>query len=32
VWAQVQTEKSAILRWPDADGSDFKIALYMIMP
>jgi type VI secretion system ImpJ/VasE family protein len=32
VWSQVQTEQSAILRWPDADGSDFKIALYMIMP
>ena len=31
-WAQLQAEKSAILRWPDADASDFEITLYMMLP
>lgn len=32
VWGQIQLEKSGILRWPDADASDFKITLYMTLP
>jgi type VI secretion system protein ImpJ len=32
VWSQIQLEKSGILRWPEADGSDFQITLYMTIP
>jgi type VI secretion system protein ImpJ len=32
VWTQIQAEKQAVLRWPEADGSDFKVALYMTLP
>lgn len=32
VWSQLQLEKSGILRWPDADSSDFQITLYMTIP
>lgn len=32
VWAQIQLEKSAVLRWPDADGSDFELTLFMTLP
>jgi len=32
VWSQIQLEKSGILRWPDADASDFQITLYMTLP
>lgn len=31
VWSQLQLEKSAVLRWPDADGSDFETTLFMTM-
>lgn len=32
VWSQIQTEKSAVLRWPEADSSDFELTLYMTLP
>ncbi len=32
VWAQLQVEKFGVLRWPDADSSDFEITLYMTLP
>lgn len=32
VWSQIQLEKEAVLRWPDADGSDFEITLFMTLP
>lgn len=32
VWSQIQLEKSGVLRWPDADGSDFEITLFMTLP
>ena len=32
VWAQLQLEKAGVLRWPDADASDFEITLYMTLP
>jgi type VI secretion system protein ImpJ len=32
VWAQLQTEKAAIVRWPGADTSDFEITLFMTLP
>lgn len=32
VWSLLQVEKNGILRWPEADGSDFEVALYMMMP
>lgn len=32
IWAQIQAERSAILRWPNADGSDFEITLFMTLP
>jgi type VI secretion system protein ImpJ len=32
VWSQIQLEKAAVLRWPDADGSDFEITLFMTLP
>jgi type VI secretion system protein ImpJ len=32
VWQQIQVEKAAVLRWPDADKSDFEITLYMTLP
>lgn len=31
VWQQLQTEKTAVLRWPDQDKSDFQITLYMTL-
>jgi type VI secretion system ImpJ/VasE family protein len=32
IWSQIQTERSAVVRWPDADASDFQITLYMTLP
>ncbi len=32
VWSQIQLEKAAVLRWPDADGSDFELTLFMTLP
>lgn len=32
VWAQLQTEKTAIVRWPAADTSDFEVTLFMTLP
>jgi len=32
VWSQLQIEKSGVLRWPEADSSDFEITLYMTLP
>ncbi len=32
VWTQLQLEKAGVLRWPDADASDFEITLYMTLP
>jgi type VI secretion system protein ImpJ len=32
VWSQIQLEKSAVLRWPEADTSDFDVALFMTLP
>lgn len=32
VWQQIQLEKSAVLRWPDMEKSDFQITLYMTLP
>jgi type VI secretion system ImpJ/VasE family protein len=32
VWTQLQLEKAGVLRWPDADSSDFEITLYMTLP
>jgi type VI secretion system protein ImpJ len=32
VWSQIQLEKSGILRWPEADASDFQVTLYMTLP
>jgi type VI secretion system protein ImpJ len=32
VWSQIQLEKSAVLRWPEADTSDFQITLFMTLP
>lgn len=32
VWQQIQVEKSGVLRWPEADASDFQITLYMTLP
>lgn len=29
VWSQIQLEKSGILRWPEAEASDFQVTLYM---
>jgi len=29
VWSQIQLEKTGILRWPEADASDFQVTLYM---
>lgn len=32
VWAQLQQEKAAVIRWPAADSSDFHVILYMTLP
>jgi len=32
VWGQIQLEKTAVLRWPEADASDFELSLYMSLP
>jgi type VI secretion system protein ImpJ len=32
VWTQIQLEKSAVVRWPGADASDFECTLYMTLP
>ncbi|MEO7701865.1 MAG: type VI secretion system baseplate subunit TssK [Opitutus sp.] len=31
IWSQLQVEKSGVLRWPEADASDFEVTLYMTM-
>jgi type VI secretion system protein ImpJ len=32
VWQVLQTEKSAALRWPGSEATDFQISLYMTIP
>lgn len=32
IWAQLQQEKAAVIRWPGADTSDFQVTLYMTLP
>jgi predicted component of type VI protein secretion system len=32
IWSQMQTERTAVLRWPEADASDYQITLYMTLP
>jgi type VI secretion system protein ImpJ len=32
IWSQMQTERAAVLRWPEADASDYQITLYMTLP
>jgi len=31
-WQQIQTEKSAVVVWPEQESSDYDIALYMTVP
>jgi predicted component of type VI protein secretion system len=31
IWGQIQTERSVVLRWADADTNDFQITLYMTL-
>jgi len=31
-WAELEKEKRAAIRWPAIEGSDYKVALYMVVP
>jgi type VI secretion system ImpJ/VasE family protein len=32
MWEHVQREKSLVAKWPDMDGSDYELSLYMTVP
>jgi type VI secretion system ImpJ/VasE family protein len=31
-WQQIQTEKSAVVVWPEQESSDYEVAMYMTVP
>jgi hypothetical protein len=31
-WQQIQTEKAAVVVWPEQEASDYEVAMYMTVP